>query len=58
VTFIIPGNRPCHILVTNLTQGQWYAQRQGSTEARDLAVSEDSGAAWFEGPAGVWTLSH
>ena len=58
VTFIAPGNRPCFILVTNLMQGQWHARRQGSAETHDLVVSEDTGAAWFEGPAGVWMLSH
>ncbi|UCD50237.1 MAG: hypothetical protein JSW27_22245 [Phycisphaerales bacterium] len=57
VTLIIPGGRPSRILVTDLTPGQWHARREGSAETRDLAVDEDSGAAWFEGPAGTWTLS-
>jgi heparin/heparan-sulfate lyase len=57
VTFIVPADRPSRILVTNLVQGQWHARREGSAETRDLAVSQDSGAAWFEGPAGTWMLS-
>ncbi len=57
VKLVIPGDRTSRILVTDLSSGQWHAQREGSTEARDLAVSEDSGTAWFEGPAGAWTLS-
>jgi hypothetical protein len=57
VTFTVPGERPSRILVTDLAPGPWHARREGSPDIRDLAVSDDSGAAWFEGPAGTWTLS-
>jgi len=55
--FTVPGISPSRILVTDLSPGEWHAKREGSVETRDLTVSEDSGAAWFEGPAGTWTLS-
>ncbi len=57
VTFAVPGDRTSRMLVTDLTPGPWHARREGSTEARDLAVSEGSGTAWFEGLAGTWMLS-
>lgn len=57
VKFTVPGGRPSRILVTDLASGQWHARQEGSAETRDLAVGEDSGSAWFEGPAGAWTLS-
>jgi heparin/heparan-sulfate lyase len=57
VKFTVPGGHPGRILVTDLASGQWHAQQEGSAETRSLAVSEDSGSAWFEGPAGAWTLS-
>jgi hypothetical protein len=56
VKFTVPEGRPGRILVTDLTSGPWRAQPEGSAEVRALAVSEDSGTAWFEGPAGTWTL--
>ncbi len=56
--FTVPGDRPCHMLVTDLEPGQWRALRGGSAEARVLVASEESGTAWLEGPAGTWTLSH
>ena len=55
--FTVPGDRPGRMLVTDLEPGQWHARREGSVETRDLVVSEDSGTAWLEGPAGTWTLS-
>lgn len=58
VTFTVPGDHPGRILVTDLTPGRWQARREGSDEIRNLTADEDSGAVWFEGPAGVWTLSH
>ncbi|MBN1509812.1 MAG: heparinase II/III family protein [Sedimentisphaerales bacterium] len=57
VKFTVPGDRPCHILVTDLSPGQWHARRDDSTEPHDLTVEEASGAAWLEAPAGTWTLS-
>ena len=57
VSFSVPGNRPCHVLVTDLTVGRWRGRRDGSAESYDLTIGEDSGAAWFEGPPGTWTVS-
>jgi hypothetical protein len=57
VRFTVPGDRPSRILVTDLSAGRWQARQEGSVATRDLAVNEDSGTAWFEGPAGPWTLS-
>ena len=57
VKFTVPGDRPSRVLVTDLTPGPWRARQEGSAETRDMVVGEDSGTAWFEGPAGTWTLS-
>ena len=57
VKFTVPGDHRSRMLVTDLASGQWHAQQEGSAETRSLAVGEDSGSAWFEGPAGTWTLS-
>ncbi|NLH41877.1 MAG: heparinase [Planctomycetes bacterium] len=52
-----PGDLPCCVLVTDLTPGRWQAKRDGSGDIRSVTVDEISGAAWFEGPSGAWTLS-
>jgi len=57
VKFAVPGDRTSHVLITDLSPGRWHVQWESSAETRDVTVSEDSGAAWFEGPAGTWTLS-
>lgn len=57
VTFTVPGNRPSRILVTDLAAGLWQIRQQGSAETRTVTVPEDSAAAWFEAPAGTWSLS-
>ena len=57
VRFAVPGQRSARMLVTDLEPGRWNAQREGSAEILELRVNEDSGAAWFEGPAGTWTIS-
>jgi hypothetical protein len=53
----LPGGRRSHVLVTDLEPGRWHAQREGSAEARDFMVSEESGTAWLEGSAGTWMVS-
>jgi len=55
--FTVPGDRPARVLVADLTPGRWRARSETSGEVRDLVIDETSGAAWFEGPAGIWTLS-
>ncbi|MBI4661407.1 MAG: heparinase II/III family protein [Verrucomicrobia bacterium] len=57
VRFSVPGRLPARILVTDLRAGQWRARRDNSGETREVAAGEDSGAAWFEGSPGTWTLS-
>jgi heparin/heparan-sulfate lyase len=52
-----PGQRPGRMLVTDLEPSRWNARREGSGEIHNLSVTEDSGAAWFEGLTGTWTLS-
>jgi heparin/heparan-sulfate lyase len=57
VSFTVPGKGAARMLVTDLSPGRWNARRERSAETVELLVTEDSGAAWFEGPAGTWTLS-
>jgi hypothetical protein len=57
VKFTVPGGRVSHVLITDLSPGQWRARQESSGEVHNITVGEDSGAAWFEGPAGAWTLS-
>jgi heparin/heparan-sulfate lyase len=47
----------CRVLVTDLAAGHWRAKRAGSNEARDFTATAESGAGWFEGAAGTWTVS-
>ena len=56
VTLTVPGRSPSRILVTDLTPGRWEARRSGTAEVTVVAVPETSGAGWFAGPAGDWTL--
>ncbi|MFH1718825.1 MAG: heparin/heparin-sulfate lyase HepB [Planctomycetota bacterium] len=56
LSFIVPGQGPARMLVTDLTPGRWNARREGSAEILDLTVPADSGAAWFEGSTGTWNL--
>jgi heparin/heparan-sulfate lyase len=57
VALAIAGDAPCRILVTDLTAGQWRAKRAGGNETRSFIASAESGAGWFEGEAGAWTLT-
>jgi len=57
LSFTVPGRGQVRVLVTDLQPGRWNARRGGSDEVRDIVVPDDSGAAWFEGPTGTWTLS-
>jgi len=56
VPFTVSGPPVGRYLVANLSPGQWRARRQGSPDTRDIQVSEELRAAWFEGPPGNWTL--
>jgi len=56
VTFTVSGPAAGHYLVANLSPGKWQARRHGSQDTRNIQVSEELRAAWFEGPPGQWTL--
>ena len=57
VQFAVSGNSQCRFLVADLEPGTWQAEQTGRQEARSVVVLKESGAAWFEGTAGTWTLS-
>ncbi|NLH15679.1 MAG: heparinase [Phycisphaerae bacterium] len=57
VAFEIPGQGGYGILVADLEPGDWIAQQEGDNQTQTMRVSEESCAAWFEGPAGQWKLS-
>ena len=56
VHLTLPAGRTVRVLVTDLVPGRWRAVRAGSDDVRVCDVTEGSGAAWFEGPGGGWTL--
>ena len=57
VEFAVTGKGPTRVLVGDLSAGRWQARSSNGAETRQLDVSEDSAAAWFEATAGTWTLS-
>ena len=56
VSLHLPGEGPCRILITDLEQGTWQANRTGG-EAVTLRVSSATAAAWLQGQAGDWHIS-
>ena len=44
------------VLVTDLAAGRWAAQPSGAGEVVAFDVVAESGAGWFEGGVGEWTL--
>ena len=44
------------VLVTDLAAGSWEARRSGASERVAFDVTAESGAGWFEGGVGEWTL--
>lgn len=58
VEFTVPGQALAHMLVTDLAPGTWHVRRAGTGTTRDVEVSPESGAAWFDGVAGAWSVSH
>ena len=57
VQFTVPGRATCRFLVTDLASGEWRARREGAQDVQTIEVSQETGAAWFVGPAGTWTLT-
>jgi hypothetical protein len=55
VAFTVPGAARSRILLTDLAAGRWEARRAGAVATFEVAV--DSGAGWFEGGAGEWTVA-
>lgn len=52
-----PGMAHCRILVTDLAPGRWQARRAGGAELVTFEVTAESGAGWFEGATGEWSLA-
>jgi hypothetical protein len=57
VQFTAPGAARSRFLITDLTAGIWQAERASGSEKKSVTVTDESGAAWFEGTAGTWTLT-
>jgi heparin/heparan-sulfate lyase len=57
VVLAVPGDGQSRILVSDLATGSWEAKRAGSADVRRIRVDAASGAGWFEGATGTWTLT-
>jgi heparin/heparan-sulfate lyase len=57
VQFTVPGGISVSFLVTDLAPGKWQAREASHPEELTFDVSAASGAGWFEGRAGTWTLT-
>lgn len=44
------------VLLTDLAAGRWEARRSGASEVVVFEVAPESGAGWFEGVEGEWTV--
>jgi hypothetical protein len=58
VEFAVEGAARCRFLLTDLAPGRWQASRVEGKEQAFFDVSADSGAGWFEGPPGKWSLAN
>ena len=56
VTIEVPDRGTTGVLVTDLTPGVWRVRRAGEEASRDIRVSQELGAAWFEASPGTWQL--
>jgi hypothetical protein len=56
VTIEVPGPGTTGILVTDLMPGIWHVRRAGEAASREIRVSQELGAAWFEASPGTWHL--
>ena len=57
VSFVLEGSARGRFLVTDLAAGRWRATRENSANNQTFEVDAESGAGWFEGPAGTWALA-
>lgn len=56
VTVETSGPGTTGVLVTDLTPGAWRVRRAGESASREIRVSQELAAAWFETPPGNWHL--
>lgn len=56
VRFTVPGAKPCHVLLTDLTPGVWIAQRAGGPKGSAQTADEASGSIWFDAEPGEWIV--
>ncbi|MCL4203989.1 MAG: heparinase II/III family protein [Pirellulaceae bacterium] len=57
VTIDLAGLGTTGVLVAHLAPGRWRLQQSGSTAVREIQVTQELGAAWFEATAGTWRLA-
>lgn len=57
IAFAATGAARCRVLLTDLAAGRWEARRAGARAATTFEVDGDSGAGWFEGDAGEWSVA-
>ena len=58
VSVTLPSAGPTEgkVLLADLAAGRWEARRAGASEVVAFDVAAESGAGWFEGAAGEWTI--
>jgi hypothetical protein len=54
--FTLPQADRCRVLVLDLTPGTWTVRHESTGRTQSVQVTAESGAAWFEGPGGAWSL--
>jgi len=52
----LSGPGTAGVLVCDLVPGTWRVRRAGATIPREIRVSEELGAAWFEAAPGTWQV--
>ena len=56
VSFAVHGEARLHFLVTDLMEGTWQVWRDGQVACPAITASSEAGIAYFEGPAGSYSL--
>ena len=52
----VPGPGATGVLVTDLTPGAWRVRRVGESGSREIRVTQELTAVWFEASPGTWQL--
>ena len=52
----VPGPGATGVLVTDLTPGAWRVRRVGESGSREIHVTQELTAVWFEASPGTWQL--